>query len=147
MGREKHLFEETVGIDPVDEVAVALHAAKPGHLALGELVDGVGEEGAHLVVAEDAEDVLRHEFVFQTVIDQVFGGDAGGEQAADLVDETFGQARVEARVDPRVACLAVHERADVESPLREERRIDRRTVLVEAVAAGRGFDVEARAAA
>ncbi len=38
------------GFGPVDDDAVAFHAAEPGHLAFGELVDGVGEEGTHLIV-------------------------------------------------------------------------------------------------
>ena len=36
---------------PVDPDPVALHAAEPGHLALGELVDGVAQDDDHVVVA------------------------------------------------------------------------------------------------
>ena len=36
---------------PVDGDAVALHAAEPGHLAFGKLMDGISQGNHHVVVA------------------------------------------------------------------------------------------------
>ena len=60
---------ELLGQDPVDDVAVAFHAAKPCHLAFGELVDGVGEVFAHVVVGDFADDVLCDELIFKAIVD------------------------------------------------------------------------------
>ena len=109
---KSNVISDCMGSDfgPVDDVAVAFHSAEPGHLAFGELVDGVGKEGAHLVVGEDAEDVLGDEFVFQSVVDEVLCGDAAVQKAADFVHEAFCQARIQPRVDARVAGGAVDQR-------------------------------------
>ena len=53
--------------------AFAFHAAEPGHLALGELMDRGRELGAHFVEGEFADDMLRHEFVLESIIYEVFG--------------------------------------------------------------------------
>ena len=57
---------------PVDADAFALHSAEPGHLPLGELVDGGGELCAHLLVGQFSDDVLGDEFVFESVVYEVF---------------------------------------------------------------------------
>ena len=98
---------------PVDADAVAFHAAEPGHLALGELVDGVGEEDAHFVVGEFSQHILRNEFVFEAVPEEVVGGDAAGQETLDFFDETVFQAFVQAAVDTRDAFFACDEGADV----------------------------------
>ena len=53
---------------PMDGKTAPLHAAEPGHLALGELVDGIGKEDVHLVVGEFPQHILRDEFVFKAVV-------------------------------------------------------------------------------
>ena len=57
---------------PVDADAFALHSAEPGHLPFGKLVDGGGELRAHLVVGQFPDDVLGDEFVFESVVYEVF---------------------------------------------------------------------------
>ena len=54
---------EYLNICPVDSDPVFLHAPEPGHLPFGELVDGVGQQQAHLLVAEDAEHMLSDELI------------------------------------------------------------------------------------
>ena len=89
----------------MDPDAVTLHAAEPGHLALGELVDGVGEEDVHLVVGKLSQDILCNELILKAVPDQVIGRDAVVQQAPDLFDEAVFQAFVQPAVDAGDAFL------------------------------------------
>lgn len=89
----------------MDEGAAGFHAAEEGHLALGKLVDGGGEEGEHRVIVNDAQHVLGHEFVLQAVVDEVFRTNAGIEEAPDLFDEAAVEALAEALVDAGVPFL------------------------------------------
>ena len=56
-------FHRERGVDPMDLEASTLHATKPGHLALGELMDGDLEAMDHLVVRGHAHQILRQEFI------------------------------------------------------------------------------------
>ena len=130
----------------MDADAVAFHAAEPGHLAFGELVDGVGEEDVHLVVGEFPKHILRNELVFKAVPEEVVGRDAAFEEALDFLDEAILEALVQAAVDAGDALLAGDEGADVEGLLRQALRRDA-VLAVELVRPGGGFDVQAGASA
>ena len=60
--------------------SLSFHAPKPGHLSLGELMDGGVELREHFVVRELANHKLRKKFVFQTVINQLIGSNSAIEQ-------------------------------------------------------------------
>ena len=130
----------------MDADAVALHAAEPGHLALGELVDGVPEEDVHLLVGQLPQKILRNEFILKTVPEQVFGRDTAVQEALDLFDETVFQALVQPAVDAGDALLAGDEGADVKGLLRKPFRRNA-VLLVELVGAGDRLDIQARPAA
>ena len=72
----------------MDLYAIFLHSAEPGHLALGELMDGITQQKAHLIVGQDAQHVLGHELIFQTVIHQVFGTYSAVQKALDLFNQS-----------------------------------------------------------
>ena len=76
--------------DPVDADTVALHDAEPGHLALGELVDGIGHlKTDSRFLYEYTRSVIRANFLtvlaFGTDIDHQ-GIQAGDELEWDLLD-------------------------------------------------------------
>ena len=96
----------------MDPHPAALHPAPPGHLALGELVDGGGERVAHLLIGEGALQVEGDVFVFQPVGKEPFGGYAAREQPPDFVDHPFLQAGVQPRIDACVAGVTVHQGPD-----------------------------------
>ena len=97
---------------PVDEGALGFHAAEEGHLALGELVDGGGEEGEHRVIVNDAQHVLGHELVLEAVVDELFRPYAAVQEAFDLFYEASFEALAEAAVDAGIPLLNGHEGAD-----------------------------------
>ena len=55
-GGDELVVGHVVG-EPVDVGAAAFHASEPGHLSLGELVDGCLELGEHLVIGELPNDM------------------------------------------------------------------------------------------
>ena len=103
----------------MDADAVAFHAAEPGHLALGELMDGVREQDMHLIIGEFSQYILRNELILKTVPDQVLGRDAAVQEALDFLDKAVFQPLVQAAVDAGDAFLAGDEGADVEGLLRQ----------------------------
>ena len=92
----------------MDVEAAFLHAAEPGHLALGELVDGGFELTDHLVVGELAGEVEGEELVLQAVIDQVLGWDVAlVEQATYFIDHTGIEALTQTAGDTLTAHLTI----------------------------------------
>ena len=91
----------------MDGEAASLHAAEPGHLALGKLVDGNLQPAEHLVVSQTANDVLRQEFILQAIINKVIGGDALVEQCPHLVDHALFQSGFQTTRNLLPAQLAV----------------------------------------
>ena len=99
--------------EPVDGGAAFFHAAEPGHLALGELVDGDFQLAEHFFFGQLADDVLGDEFVFQAVIDEVFGVNALlVDKAAHLVDHAFVQTGAQAAADAFAAGVTIDLNAD-----------------------------------
>ena len=113
----------------MDADAFAFHAAEPGHLTFGELVDGCGELDAHFLQGKFADYVLRNELVFKTIVDEVFGWDrlvvrrecrvGAVDQSADFLDHAFLNSGVEPAVDSGVPFVAGHQCADVICVLRQ----------------------------
>ena len=97
---------------PVDFVAVFLHFAEPCALAFGELTDGVIKVLLHIRIGEFARDVLRQKFVFQPVIYELGGGDAGLQQRFHLVDHTLFEARFQTGADTVAEGFGVEGDAD-----------------------------------
>ena len=97
----------------MDRGAALFHAAEPGHLALGELVDGDFQLAEHLFLGQLVDDVLGDEFVFQTVVYQVLGVDAlVVDEAAHLVDHALIKAGPQAAADAFTTRVTVHLHAD-----------------------------------
>lgn len=65
--------------------APPLHAAKPGHLPLGKLMNGDFQLTEHLVVGQLADDILRDVLVFQPIINKVIRLHATVKQAPYLL--------------------------------------------------------------
>ena len=81
---------------PVDGDATALlHAAEPGHLALGKLVDGNLQLAEHLVVGQLADAIKGDVLVLQTVADETLGGD-GLQERLHLLYHAFLQTGLQA---------------------------------------------------
>ena len=100
----------TVGnVDPVYLHPFPFHASEPCHLSFCELMDGNGEQVAHLFIREHACQVQCDEFVFQSVVYQIFCRQPGGEQTPHFVYQTVFKSRVEPPVYAAVAFLAAHE--------------------------------------
>ena len=89
----------------MDFDAVAFHAAEPGHLAFGKLMDGVAQGNLHVLVGEFSQDVLRYKLVLKAVLDKVLRRDRF-QQAADFLHQTFLQALFQPPVDARHTLFA-----------------------------------------
>ena len=90
----------------------ALHASEPGHLAFGKLVDGYLQPLEHLVVGGLSCDILRHELVLQSVVRQVFDGNAFVEQSSHLLHHTVLQTVFQPSGNLLATVLAVDVDAD-----------------------------------
>ena len=125
----------------MDADAFAFHAAEPGHLPFGKLVDCGCQLASHLIVCEFAYQVLCHEFVLQSVVDQILCADRFGvrgvlvlingmgivqsrmraiQQAADFIYHSFFKTGIQAGVDFGVANIARNQSANVICLFRQE---------------------------
>lgn len=95
----------------MDGEAAALHAPKPGHLSFGKLVDSDFQAAEHLVVGGAPEGIFGDKLIFQTVVDQVLGGDCL-EQTFYLLYHSFLQSLAQAARDACAACLPIDPCAD-----------------------------------
>ena len=75
-------------------------AAEPGHLALGELLDGVAQFFDHLLVADLPGQVPGQVFVFQAELDHEFFADTLVQKGADFIHHALLQALFKPLVDP-----------------------------------------------
>ena len=83
----------------MDVHAVALHAAEPGHLALGEAAY-VGEEVAeHLILSALSQQIAGHVAIFEAEAHQALGGDAAFEQSLHLVGHALVEAGTQTALD------------------------------------------------
>ena len=87
--------------------APSLHASEPRHLPFGKLVDGNLQAAEHLVVGGLPGDVFGDELILQSVVDEILGGDALGQQTAHLVNHAFLEAGLQTAGNLRPALLAV----------------------------------------
>ncbi len=92
----------------MDSDPVFLHAPEPAHLPFGELVDGVGQERPHLLIREDSQHMLCHEFVLKTVVHKVFRPYPAVQQIFNLFYKAIPQPGVQAGVDSGVPFLPAH---------------------------------------
>jgi hypothetical protein len=76
----------------MDDRTVPFHAAKPGLLTLGEVVDGAVQLLEQVVPGQPSLEVPRHIAVFQAVILQPIPGDAFGMEPRHLLDEPSAQS-------------------------------------------------------
>ena len=83
----------------------ALHATKPRHLPLSKLMDGNLQPLEHLAECRLADDVLRHIFIFQTVVDKVFSRNATIEQCTNLINHAFVEALAKTTANLFTPCL------------------------------------------
>ena len=83
-------------------------------------MDGIGQQGVHLLVSQDAEDVLGDEFVLKPVIDKIFRPDPAVKESFDLLDHPTGQPLVKPPVNPRDTFLSADESPYVVRILRHE---------------------------
>ena len=92
--------------------ASALHTPEPGHLALGKLVDGNLEALGHLVVGGHARQILRQEFILQSIIYKVVGRDTLVEKRFHLVDHPLFETGFQATGNLRATRLTIDVKAD-----------------------------------
>src|SRR6266571_411202 len=82
-------------VQPVDHGAVSLHSAKPGLLALGEVVDGAVQLLEHVVRGELPLEVAGREAVFEAIELQGLPWNAGSVQPGHLFEETMPESLLE----------------------------------------------------
>ena len=103
------------GVYPMDGDATALlHAAEPGHLALGKLVDGNLQLAEHLVVGQLADAIKGDVLVLQAVADEALGGD-GLQERLHLLYHAFLQTGLQAACYLLSSEVAVYLQADGEA--------------------------------
>ena len=91
------------GVYPMDGDATALlHAAEPGHLALGKLVDGYLQLAEHFVVGQLADAIEGDVLVLQTVADETLGGD-GLQERLHLLYHAFLQTGFQTAAMPCIS--------------------------------------------
>ena len=114
----------------MDADAFAFHSAEPGHLPFRELVDGGRELGTHLVVCEFSCYVKCHEFVFQSVVDEIFSHYRSVvwsqcrmravDQSSDFFYHSFFQSGIQASVDTGISFVSAYQGTYVICVLRQE---------------------------
>ncbi len=129
----------------MDFDSVAFHAAEPGHLAFGKLVDGVTKAYCHLLVVVLAQYKFRNKLIFKSIVDKVVGLDAF-QKAADLFYQPFPEPIFQADVYPADAFFSGNQRTYIIYALRKPLR--RQPVsLVKLVPASDGLYVKSGSAA
>ncbi|CCY02519.1 unknown [Prevotella sp. CAG:924] len=96
----------------MDHRSAPFHTAKPCHLTLGELVDGDLQLTEHLIVGETPDDILRHIFILETIVDKILWRDAPLYQASYLVDHAIVEPLSQTRRDLSPALITVDLHAD-----------------------------------
>ena len=79
------------GVNPINLKSAAFHTPEPGHLPLGELMDGNLKTREHLAIGQLPRQILSHKLIFQSVLDQVFCRYALIEQGLHLIHHPFVQ--------------------------------------------------------
>ncbi len=104
----------------MDIYPIFLHSPEPSHLALCELVNGIGKKGPHLLECQDPKNVLRDELVLKSVVDKVLGTDSAVQKAFDFLDHPAREPLVKPSVYPGDPFLPADQSSDEVRDLRHK---------------------------